>query len=490
MSNVSVPIVYQRALRDDAGRFRSALTFTLRKSAKHSSCLETLATLLAEVDSPELRDAPLRILLGVAPQLLHEHPEWPKLARDLDRVQEKPSNADVFVQIAAETEDERVFALRLVKRVLDAKFQLTEQIHGVRRSFGAEPFGYRHEGLWTRGDEALLSSAEVPGASWLLFLPCVQDLKRFFEATTESQDSAIGRERQAPVGTPGKPGSHIDRARQAQGGDPSRLSRRSFSYECYEEAGTVFIATAARPEFLAAAEQAMLGDPLMEFTRVEAGGLFFVPPSAKWLAPEAPLVPLENSQRPWAERVAFPARPLVLYEMTPLTRAFFVRCFHNNRDNFGDAEHLRGDLLLLSKGLAKMIYGGHLSPDSRFRKLLELAFRWDNSEPFRRGDDLLVEKVMKLRRDAASEQELALARAELRASLASNENCRRAAGELAEVTVQELLGDLILDDAEFSSAYPRAHQEDFETLFTLCEAAAAEGREVNKLVGTYMTIVC
>lgn len=354
-----------------------------------------------------------------------------------------------------------------------------------------EPFGYS-EAFWEDAIEPP-ESPNVPGVSWLLYQRCTQNLSRFFSASDEKRDQILGRTPDASPDSPPSAGSHVDHARRAtHENGRSLLQRRSFGYETYSDAGVVFLASAAQPETLKRALQSMDHDPLKTFIRLETGGIYVVPPSARWLAPSGELEKLDGDRRPPAERAFYPKSPLLLYEMTPKAREFFYRVFHANNTNFDDdAGSLREDLQVTAKGLAKMLYGARLSPTNTFFRLLVRAFTWNNAEPFL--NEAVNREIEALRRDKANGvtgAALSERRAKIRKALTSTAQLERAAGDLAALSALDLFADLICDDAEFLAGSDPAKQADYDTLIELCIEAAREARAVNTKAGGYMTLVC
>lgn len=487
MSKLEEKNTIQAALRHGPGRFRTALTFKLLPTESPAQGLESLALLLKELEAPELADKPLTVLVAVAPPLLRQHPSWPALSSEhVTHPLIEDEQSDAFVQIAAETEDQRTFALRLVRRVLRPSFELGEQIHGGERLFNTEAFGYRHSSSWETPSQIPTSRAAI-GVSWLLFQPCIQDLDAFFDESLDRQDAIVGRPRPHASQTEGTPGSHMAHARAAQG-DPERLLRRSFAYECYEEAGLAFIASASHSGHLTRALDALKDDPLSGYMSLRPGGLFVVPPCSEWLAPEAQLEPRTGQMRPGAERTFFPEHPLVLYEVTPKSKEFFWSLFHENKDHIDDETgQLRSDLEVVTRLLAKLLFGGRLTPENRFRRLCEIASIWDTSEPLSEGAAQQAERLGRALLNAEGPEEVARLSTSLKAILLPRAEIK--AGALSRITVAELIADLMYDDALYMSGRSEAARQRFAELPALWKVAAAEARAANAAVGEYMTFV-
>jgi len=547
----------QPALRYGQGRFRAVLTFSSRPGGKASETIVAAATLLRECElvlqeaveeGVRRKRRPLSILVALKPYLLAEGPQPTAAHRAL--CAESPSvqadEADVLVQIAAETEDERTYALRLVKRTLGRCAELMEQFYGGRHTIGREPFGYQDAGTYDRAGRGLSEGPQVPlalngdGATWLAYQDCRQDLEQFFALSGAEQDAVMGRKRDPDPERPfaGAPNSHAVHAKSHD----EALLRRSMSYERYTEAGLVFLAVAASPARLGRAlERFRSGDRLSKYVELRNGGLFVVPPSAHWLVGDQQL-PTKGTDIPPMEVNFYPKAPLVLYEMTPATLEFFLRVFHDNKDNFDDAGVLRPDLQLLGKGLAKLLYGARIDSDSRLFKALGRLFEADTcgraldelshrdtsssreaahgaskgrvSERLRDAMEgasrerrrYEAEKALLVKRSGRGKvnaRELAVLRDAFQKRNApfqqvirdelANQRVARAAIDgsgLEHTSVVDLYAEMIEIDAESVHGLDVKRREELANIIELCKEAADEARELNESVGKYMTFVC
>jgi deferrochelatase/peroxidase EfeB len=522
----------QRALHHDPGRFRALLTFDPIEDDKgNRELLMAAATLLKELESDDLKDKPLKVLVAVAPELLAAHSAYEKLdAERLDIPPNDRAQAKVLVQIAGETEDDRTYARRLVKRHLSPVARKTLELHGGRHTLSREAFGYR-DGFVDQRPQIPVSPT-MPGVSWLLFRNCVQDVDGFYAKLDEAaQDAIIGRKRD-PMGAdePPVPNSHIDVSKKLnrEGAPQGRLLRRSFSYGDYDVEGLAFLAVAAHPKHLADALTGFAGEKLKDFVALKEGGTFIVPPSADWLAQREKLPDGLRANRPRPEQPFFPSNPLLLYEMTPTSLEFFLKVFHAHKDNFDEDGALRPDLKLLGKALAKLLYGGRIPTGSLLFQLLEHLFVSDTSEKADNGDPMLPadrplqdtlaklahqretyerqEQAKRDRRDSGTVQ-AGLAPVSRRTfdSSAAALRDRAVQGYLAHPdalvgatgggsilgrTLGELVAQIIVEDRENMRARTAVEKAEIDTIIKLCEKAAAEARALNRRAGKYMTFIC
>jgi deferrochelatase/peroxidase EfeB len=547
----------QRALSHDPGRFRALFTFDAVDADKGGrELLIAAATLLKELESAELRNKPLNVLVAVAHGLFADHPDGQRLESEfvpLPRTNPAETQPALLIQVAAETEDERTYAKRLIRRVLGKSALLRDEYYGGRHALGREAFGYRElPPTPPKGDMAgavepvvvVPTSAAVPGVAWLLYQRCVQKLDEFYAQTPIQQDSVVGRQRDPRPEQPydAKANSHAAIQRKLNG-DPLRpkLLRRSIGYTHYDEEGLLFLASAGSAQDLVDSLNALDGDRLQKFITLEENGLYVVPPSSEWLCPGQKLIALEQD-RPLAEQIFYPRFPLVLYEVTPLTLKFFRRVFHAHKDHFDERGKLREDLKLMTKGLAKMLYGGTIPSDSSLFHFLKDIFVSDSSAAVA-GEVEIDEAVTELRSketidkradtthqgappavetfrerlesisrrrlaheinrrgrrgqdldggDRLFDAEVADERQRLQRDLREPgriERAKRGAPWLAR-SARDLFSDMVVNDAETMSGRGQSDKDDLDTLIALCEAAADEARQINKSVGYYMTFMC
>jgi hypothetical protein len=538
----------QTALKRGPGRFRALLTF--EPPTPNDGCLAA-AELLAELESEKLNGGgrgaqriaarPLKVLVAVSPAILENHPHFKQIQAELGDRRPYANQAKVLVQVAAETEDERTYALCLIERIFGARsLEVRQQFYGGRHLLSREAFGYRDTSLG--GQYNVPVSANVLGTSWLLFQQCDQDMQKFYSLSPEAQNRVMGRKRDPMPGEINEnfdEHSHAVAARHASG-QPSRLLRRSFSYREYGKAGLAFVAAAAHPEHLLTALEAFRkSDSMREHVTLGAGGLYLVPPSSRWLVPAVDFpvrkFPVAHNEAPAPEDGFYPNNPLFLYELTPASLSFFHKVFHDNSMNFDERGDLRPDLLLLARGMAKLLWGARIPEDSKLFKLLKLAFATDLSEralPELAKASPITEAVMALaklrghyekdRHTAEQKRSLgngpaaATANMELNAHLDNiaqqfkthareHENVVRAA--LAHQTriskllgddttlhgqnlIEEILSDLVVEDAQAIHPQSGKRKTDLETIDEDCRRGAAEARALNQFCGEYTTFSC
>jgi deferrochelatase/peroxidase EfeB len=171
---------------------------------------EAVARLLAAVEAIELPT--LNVLVGIGwsgltghaahKELAQRHPTIPTLLEPL-----KPgaklrvaTPGDVIVQVAAELETDRLFALRLASALLTPAANLVEESLGVRRGVGREAFGYRDgrkgsDESYSRDrvlELALIESGAARGGGWLIYQRLAQDVTQFQLLSDALRDQVMG----------------------------------------------------------------------------------------------------------------------------------------------------------------------------------------------------------------------------------------------------------------------------------------------------------
>lgn len=371
----------QEAVKHGPGRFSELYVFEPTRLECPARALIKAAQLLKSVEL-NLAGKPLQVLVALAPgylkligkqHLVQQAGVWP----------ESLSSWQILVQIAAESEDERTHARRLVRRLFRRQLHLKYQSAGGRHLANKDPFGYP-ELPPEMGSLPVCTAPDAAGGVWLMFQQCVQDVDAFYRLSPEQQDEVMGRpkvptrrEELAHRSLP--PRSHVTVARNGEAAGKGPLLRRSFVYERYDEAGLNFLALAAEPGLLHQALTRFIErDALSQYVELRRGGLFFVPSSAAWLRPgiKAPVASRDAPEAPF-----YPSHPVVLYEVTPSAKAFFVELFHANEEQLDDPEtgQLREDVLLLTRGLTKLICGSRLRPQTALCRLLSELFCADLS---------------------------------------------------------------------------------------------------------------
>lgn len=517
------PVRGQDALYYGAGRFRELLLF--RTNATPATVLDKAAQLLKSIEMG-LSEKPLKILVAVAAGYL-DH--LPRRAFKDEVVKAFPDDGlAVLVQVAAETEDERTYAKRFVKRIFGGDLKLAFEYCGGLHLLNREPFGFPDS--TPVGDPVIpLSDAgDAEGATWLLYQNYRQDVEGFFNLPADEQVAIMGRPREAVSSDQLKAlafdaSSHLKASRN--GAEPGRtpLLRRSISYERYDEAGLNFLAVAKHPQKLREAlERFEKADRLRKHVEPKEGGLFFVPPTANWLKANANAPsPLANAP----ETPFYPRFPLVLYELTPKANEFFHRVFHVNNRNLDEdvtdaatnasKKTLRSDIKLLSRGLTKLIYGGRLAPSTQIYRLLDLTLYADVSRELEESaKSLWGSELGELRQAVADVKKGELERAlpeESRTSkplsdLLGAVDLKRKAlldrvsedpalGSILSrrglpETLAPLLAEVVVSDAETMGELTADTKTEIDEIAKLCEEAGEEARALNEFVGEYMTFPC
>jgi deferrochelatase/peroxidase EfeB len=250
---------------------------------------------------------------------------------------------DVVVQIAADTSIDRVRALDLVHEVLARGHDDGQPALELKRRFEllgeprpdlTEPFGYRdgepslleripkvvrdrlvaevgkpaptgqdtettvllerlaHADVLPESNDERLAlhaarhaeiqarCADAEGGTWLLFQRYVHDIDQFMTLDGVAQDQVMGKQRRSMDGlSPLPPTSHLAEMKQ----HATALQRRSFAFRANGEDGLAFVALAKSLDALTGALTTMAAGTLMKYLRVEAGGVYRVPPSVEWI---------------------------------------------------------------------------------------------------------------------------------------------------------------------------------------------------------------
>lgn len=512
----------QEALYHGAGRFRELLLFRPTAGAAHATVIDKTAQLLKSIEMG-LQGKPLKILVAVAASYLDQLPRPEFRAEVVNLPDDKLA---VLVQVAAETEDERTYARRMVKRIFGRELRLAFEYCGGLHLLNREPFGFP-DSTPTGQPEIPLSAAEdADGATWLYYQHYRQDVEGFFKLQPEEQIAIMGRPREPVPSDQLKAmavtSSHLQVSRN--GAEPGRtpLLRRSISYERYDEAGLNFLAIAKHPKKLQEALQRFeQGDGLRKHVEPKEGGLFFVPPGASWLkANTVAPSPLANAP----EAPFTPRFPLVLYELTPKANEFFHRVFHVNNRNLdedvseatsaGSRKTLRADIKLLSRGLTKLIFGGRIAPNTQIYRFLDLVLHADVTNGLDAAASGWAAELAELRQAVADHEKGKLERAlpeesrttkplsDLRGAL--NQKREKLFERVSEdpallsilsrerlpETLAPLLAEVVVSDAETMSELTAATKIEIDEIAKLCEEAGDEARALNEFVGEYMTFPC
>ena len=348
-----MPPVTQSAIYADAGRY-PALAFYVSRNAENAEIRAYAAALMDEVAALGLQTE--RILVALSPCVLEDHPDgipaWniePSHAGDsgFEFAFGAEQELAVAVQVSAETPEDRVHALRLVKHVLESGGKLalsTEILSDVRTNY-REAFGYpdnRTGHIEEHVDGAALidTNGAHDGASWIFYQQLVQDVPKFYTNTLDDRNSIVGIDLAGnahDVQPPADPTkiSHVTLMRQKNRdtriGDPFTV-RRGFPFRASNgDEGLIFLGAASRTSKFKALLQAMLGgetdtqhDALLDYMRADAGGVFFMPATSTWLRKRAPSVVVRIPAEIEAIR-RDQAGALELYPFTPAALAYMDR---------------------------------------------------------------------------------------------------------------------------------------------------------------------
>jgi len=319
----------QAAAHTQPRRFTAVQVFRFRDDPPPRVARQRVARLMAAVEDHPHPDT--EILVGLRVRFLRgllEDDE--QLGRNViphvpGRM--RPTPGHVLVQVSSETENGRLFGLRLAEGCLEAA-AVESEVLSIHTLGAREPFGY-HDGDYGEVTAARPAPESVRSPagpfSFLLHQRWVQDVAGFFAQPAAAQDRTVGKDRDGNE-LEGED-SHVRTAGRAGRGDRSPLLRRGFRYRQGGEEGVVFLALAAVPEVFEASLQRMLGgggdapDPMLEFAEAVEGGVYLVPTTASWLTDGA--APAAGPLPAPAEDVRLD-NELLLYELVPAARAYML----------------------------------------------------------------------------------------------------------------------------------------------------------------------
>lgn len=346
---------HQSALFAGPGRYPALAFYRVPKDQpiQKDAIRGRAAALLREVEALELETQ--HVLVSVRPELVDDHPSDPVDVPDIDpgagpngyRFEFGSGRIAVAIQVSAETPEDRIHALRLAKHLLvdDVVLEVATEFIGDLRTSYREPFGYpdtRKGHIASDIEHAAIieAGAKHEGASWVFFQRFVQDVPLFFTHPAPTRDAIVGIDVEgrthtgpAPPLSTTQPHVKLMRAanRHATTGRP-HVIRRGFPYrDPSGDEGLAFVGIADSPLKFKNLLAIMLGlgassdhDALLPYAQADAGGLFFVPPSADWLA-EGVIAPAFASPG----EISSIARPgdeaLLLYPFTPAGIAYMDR---------------------------------------------------------------------------------------------------------------------------------------------------------------------
>jgi putative iron-dependent peroxidase len=286
----------QEGLFHSSGAYSGLVILRLHRNEARSQLRAVLTALHTELSGA----GEVKAVLGLEPGLVL--PELrtlpPVLPREGATTRLPSTQAQVLVQLAADSRERLLWALRRTRTLTSGVLSLQEEVLGGRIGVGREAFGFR-DGLRPPSREQVRRTAVVPegplqGASWLLYLRFQQDLERFARLRPGAQERVVGRTREGEL-LPSLPeDSHLARVRAAGTWENTGFIRRGFPFRDHGEEGLAFLSAAATPSLYPRALDVLLGatggptDALLRYARAVGGGLYLAPPQ-DWFPPS--LVP-------------------------------------------------------------------------------------------------------------------------------------------------------------------------------------------------------
>jgi hypothetical protein len=322
----------QKALVKGPGRFSAVCLYGQPADVFSPRRIRSKAAQLIRYfeDTREQPDG-LYVLVALHPSLLPDDQRREAAAHGIG-LPEGPFVAGddlVFVQIAAQSDVHRLYALRIVHEAFGPHMRRCREIYGGKILTGEEPFGFAdHAG----GQYERQLAKKLPlGGAWLFFQRFRQDLTNFFDenqnlrtrtlvvgkppaavppkGSTDAQARKVNPDNdtraslaaqlvRAREQKPGRKGvveagaadSHVDLMEAEKG----KIVRRGFPCRFDGEEGLAFVGVVAEPRTIPMLLERMIKghDRLLEYVTGREGGVFFCPPSADSLDPDAPaLVP-------------------------------------------------------------------------------------------------------------------------------------------------------------------------------------------------------
>ena len=274
----------QKALFRSPGLFSSVNVWRAIGPAAKTQVHEVAARILEEAES----DPRAHLLVGL---------RWPEpgeavLPRGKDLWDFPSTQCDLLVQVAADTREDLLWGLHRTEAIGRGVVELSEELLGDRIGPGREAFGYR-DGLNAPDADEVKEVARVrggreEGGSWLLYLRFQQDLEKFSRLPARDQDNVIGRTRAGELLPDPPTNAHVALAMTYRPGGQRTFVRRGFPFRQLGTEGLAFVAASRDTQSFAKALDVMLGsegvrDALLPYSRAVSGGVYFVPPSARWL---------------------------------------------------------------------------------------------------------------------------------------------------------------------------------------------------------------
>jgi deferrochelatase/peroxidase EfeB len=286
----------QQALLAGPGRFGAVCLYSSPREPEVQQIRRAAARLISFFEDTAHCPDNLRVLVALAPAHLDGKvaPGGSKEAiTTIGGGRFKIGDAAVFVQISAQSDVHRLYALRVVDEVLRPVLLSCREILGARILNGQETFGFQ-DGTEGRGNYSLSVAKALPAdGAWLFFQRFCQNAIKFFsqDQTPLAKAQVVGI---PPMGTGGvqtqvraslaeapAPNAHVTLMKVA---NPT-IIRRGFPCRCDGEEGLAFVGVVPAFDTIPQLLSRIINSPdaLLPFIDGREGGLFYCPPSAQWL---------------------------------------------------------------------------------------------------------------------------------------------------------------------------------------------------------------
>ncbi len=332
----------QKALLSGPGRFSSIVCYQ-RRDGVSDALLKTAAAELIQTVALAGLPQNLDVLVALRPDIVDKaNGVGPTLLTSRGLPDQA---ADLVVQVAAQTEIDRLIGLRLAAFYLSNVATGTREISGSRLLNGQESFGFKDGASpsparvvdaiapalgETIGREALQSYGQ---GTWLLFQRYRQKVTEFFSLSDTERANVMGRP-PASVKDPTKRGeaavaglgggttnSHWN-TMTSSGRNPPAMLRRGFPCRIDGEEGLAFVAVAEDPAVIGdSLDRFNTTDAMKTYVQIREGGVFFCPPDARSLDPNVTRRPLPGEVQALTNRKA----SLVTYEVAEPFLEYMLR---------------------------------------------------------------------------------------------------------------------------------------------------------------------
>jgi deferrochelatase/peroxidase EfeB len=296
MSNV------QRALLASPGRFDAVCLYGRTDlSVTPADIRRSAAQLIAFFDKPSGFDF-LYVLVAVSEKTVEgKLPARPSAAAAITSIGDgrfRLGDASVFVQISAQSDVHRLYAMRVVAEILGPVLGSCQEIVGARLLNGQETFGFPDAQPGT-GNYAKAAATALPQeGSWLFFQRFRQNAQKFFRRN----ETPLARGLVLGIAPTGPAALRAAVAQELTGSAPKNshvplmkaakapLIRRGFPCRYNGEEGLAFIGVTGTLETIPMLLKLMNDTPdsLLQYVESKDGGLFYCPPNAEWLTEEHP----------------------------------------------------------------------------------------------------------------------------------------------------------------------------------------------------------